>query len=213
MVKNIYLVRHGQSQTNVTGEFAGQLDTPLSELGVKQSKCLIDYFKDVKIDEIYSSKLQRAYNTIKPVADMFNIKIITDDRIMEINGGDWQGVTYDYLNKTSKSFQTIWKTDLYNARCDNGESIKEICDRVVDFLLDVVKNSKAENIIISTHAVPIRAIIAYLTFGSCERIAEISWTLNAGITKLVCEDDKLFIKDKLISSHLKEFITALPTTV
>ena len=88
MNKTIYLVRHGQSETNVSDTFAGQLNTPLSELGMKQSNCLLEFFKNVKIDEIYSSVLQRAYDTIKPVADALNIKIKTDDRIKEIYGGD-----------------------------------------------------------------------------------------------------------------------------
>lgn len=213
MNKTIYLVRHGQSETNVSDTFAGQLNTPLSELGMKQSNCLLEFFKNVKIDEIYSSVLQRAYDTIKPVADALNIKIKTDDRIKEIYGGDWQGDTYEHINKVSKTFQTTWKTDLYNARCDNGESVKELCDRVVNFLLEIINKSTAENIIISTHAVPIRAILSYVTFGTAERIADISWTLNAGISVLKYENGKLFIKEKLISSHLKDLITVLPTTV
>ena len=213
MDKTIYIVRHGQSETNISGEFAGQLDTPLSELGIKQSLLLLDFFSGIQIEEIYSSSLQRAYNTIKPVAEKFNINIKTDNRIKEIYGGDWQGDTYKHINEVSKTFQTTWKTNLYNARCDNGESIKELCDRVIDFLLEIVKKSTAKNIIISTHAVPIRAILSYLTFGTCEKIADISWTVNAGISVIKYENGKLYVKDKLISSHLKDLITILPTTV
>ena len=58
----IYFVRHGQTDFNRAGISQGQLDIPLNDCGEQQAKLCGKRFKDVKLDFILSSDLQRAYN-------------------------------------------------------------------------------------------------------------------------------------------------------
>ncbi|KIM76346.1 hypothetical protein PILCRDRAFT_91610 [Piloderma croceum F 1598] len=56
------LIRHGQSQSNMDQSIYDEND-PLTELGKKQAECLGNNWKDVHIDDLYSSTLDRAYDT------------------------------------------------------------------------------------------------------------------------------------------------------
>ncbi len=69
----IYFVRHGESQNNVEGVFAGQRnDSQLTEKGKKQARAAGKEFQDkrVRIDRIISSPLKRALGTAEIIADI-----------------------------------------------------------------------------------------------------------------------------------------------
>jgi broad specificity phosphatase PhoE len=59
----IYFVRHGETEYNVLNLMQGHMDIPLNENGINQAKIAREELKDLKIDEIYSSPLIRAYKT------------------------------------------------------------------------------------------------------------------------------------------------------
>ena len=69
MSTELYLIRHGQSLGNFERRFLGHTDLDLTPLGYKQAQCAAAFFKDIKIDAVYSSDLLRAFNTAKAVAD------------------------------------------------------------------------------------------------------------------------------------------------
>ena len=72
---NIYIVRHGQNEDNANGILNGHRDLPLTELGITQAKETAEMIKesDIHIDKIYSSPLQRAYQTGEAIANALNL--------------------------------------------------------------------------------------------------------------------------------------------
>ncbi len=210
---NIYLVRHGESQTNIEKRFAGHLETPLTKTGEKQAQLLLNYFKDKNIDKIYSSSLSRAVNTIAPTADFYGLEIIKDDRLKEINAGDWQGKTYLEIIDSSYQFRVVWKTDMANCVCDNGESVKDCAKRVFDALIDVAENSNAKNVIITSHGLSIRTILSNVLYGDIKNLDKLSFLVNAGISLLTYENGKFAVKELLITEHLGNMITKVPSIV
>ena len=57
----LLFVRHGQSEANLEGVFAGQIDPALTELGYRQAECTAEFIaKTYQVDAVYSSDLQRA---------------------------------------------------------------------------------------------------------------------------------------------------------
>lgn len=68
----LYIVRHGQSCTNIKGGYAipdeeltrdQWVNPPLTDLGIHQAKQLGEYYKDEKFDAVYASPLRRATMT------------------------------------------------------------------------------------------------------------------------------------------------------
>ena len=88
----IILVRHAESDANGSGFFAGQLDIPLSDRGREQARRTANYMaKTYQVDKIYSSDLSRAYDTAKPIAEMFGLEIEKEkcsERLILANGKD-----------------------------------------------------------------------------------------------------------------------------
>lgn len=71
----IYLARHGQDKDNEMGILNGHRDMPLTEIGMDQASQVAQKIKASKIhfDKIYSSPLQRAYQTAKIISDCLEI--------------------------------------------------------------------------------------------------------------------------------------------
>ena len=80
----IILARHGETTWNIEGRYQGQEDTPLSERGLNQGQLLAAGLRNVPIDLCISSPLQRSFQTCKFCADLHNLPVATDDRLMEI---------------------------------------------------------------------------------------------------------------------------------
>ena len=68
-MKKVLYVRHGQSETNLRGVFAGgNDDTRLTDLGREQAKNAGKELKGIKIDRIICSPLSRTYETAQIIA-------------------------------------------------------------------------------------------------------------------------------------------------
>ncbi|MDE6747219.1 MAG: histidine phosphatase family protein, partial [Oscillospiraceae bacterium] len=87
----IYFVRHAEAMGNVQEFFQGRTDCEISERGAKQLEYLAEWFKDVPIERIYSSPLKRTISTAEAVNRHHGLPIIEDERLIEIDGGVWEG--------------------------------------------------------------------------------------------------------------------------
>ena len=95
----IYLIRHGESQANERDVFLGHGDLDLTEKGKKQAELTAEYLKACHFDVIYSSDLLRAYHTAEATAKKVGLPIVKDERLREIDAGEWDFKTFDDLEK------------------------------------------------------------------------------------------------------------------
>ena len=89
-----------------------------------------------------------------------NTNIIYDDRLKELNFGDWEGKSWDAIYQTNLG--KIWFDDYINISCPNGESYKTLIGRVSSFINDLQQFADHEVICIVTHAGIIRAFLAII---------------------------------------------------
>ena len=59
----IFLIRHGETDSNKSHRFQGRLDNPLNAEGIQQAERLVEFMKEQKIDVVYSSSMKRARMT------------------------------------------------------------------------------------------------------------------------------------------------------
>ena len=81
MPTTLIMIRHGYSKSNKAFRFTGHLNIGLDERGKAQAEKLGEYFKNHKIDKLYSSDLIRAYDTAKPISKATGLPIIADKRL------------------------------------------------------------------------------------------------------------------------------------
>jgi broad specificity phosphatase PhoE len=93
-MKHLYFIRHGQSELNVLGIFAGSIDTPLTDIGRLQAKQAASEIKSLGIDLIVTSDLSRASETARIIAEEINYAtsdIISEALFTEQSYGSLEG--------------------------------------------------------------------------------------------------------------------------
>ncbi len=207
---DLYFIRHGQSEANVSQSFAGYTDSPLTPLGKKQAEATSAFFDEIKPDKVYSSPLQRAYNTGLAVAKRYNIEIETDDRLKEIYGGKWETIPFAELINLYHDDFSVWINDLGKAVCTEGESTIELQNRVNQAVLEIVKNNPGRKIVIATHATPIRVMECIWNKVSLTEMKDIPWVSNASVTHVRYENSEGKIIFRSYDKHLAGMTTELP---
>lgn len=161
-MNTLYFIRHAESEANKARIMASQLAYPLTEEGRAEASLIAEELKDIAgIDLIISSPLKRAVQTAEPFSRVFSTAIELDERITEQHLGRFSGMGYDQVKLEPDYIQDQlrrwdWEPD------GGGESYKMIADRVSSFFDDISEKYKNRNILIVTHAVTMRLIIATL---------------------------------------------------
>jgi probable phosphomutase (TIGR03848 family) len=158
------LLRHAHSVANKAGILAGQLEgIGLSKDGIAQVNKLTSYFENLKIDRIISSPMQRCLETVEGIARSKRKRISIDERLIEMNYGSWSGKKLSKLSRM-KEWKVI-QTKPSAFRFPQGESFKELEERIESLLKDLSRKYPKETILIITHG-DIVKIAASLTVGS-----------------------------------------------
>lgn len=157
----IYITRHGQTQWNQERRLQGWKDAPLTELGIKQAEELGNRIKKIDLDHIYCSPLGRTKKTAEIALDGKNIPLSLDERLKEINMGDWEGIDAEKVKENHpKHYNLFWNSpDKYEP--DTGESYIDIYDRVTDALDEIISKHSDENILIISHGCASKVMLAY----------------------------------------------------
>jgi broad specificity phosphatase PhoE len=130
----LYCVRHGESTYNAEGRVQGQSDVPLSELGLRQGHAVAAALRQVPIEKIVSSPLQRAYKTAEIAAEMLSLKICTDDRLKELNAGVFQDRLRSELEKLYPKELARWSSGDPEFAIPGGESRNDLKRRGMEVL-------------------------------------------------------------------------------
>ncbi|MEG1979686.1 MAG: histidine phosphatase family protein [Victivallaceae bacterium] len=130
-MKIVYLIRHGSLPEHCTKGLVGSSDVPLSELGVAESKALGRYLDKIKFDCIFSSPLQRAVATCQNALP--GREFVRDERLREINFGDWEKLTFDEVQQLDPVNCKKWMTYPEKFGFPNGENMDNLSVRVKSF--------------------------------------------------------------------------------
>lgn len=215
MSTTVYLIRHGESEANLHDVFLGHYNMDLTQIGRKQASMTADYLKSQvsQTDVIYSSDLVRAYHTAKYTAELFDMPIIKDKNLREIDAGYWDTVKFDDLaNKFADSYDT-WCNNIGFARCDGGESVEELQKRIVSAVTRIARRHKDGVVFLFTHATPIRVFAAHCLMKSLEEVKDVPWVANASITKVIFDNEAFELEEYGYDSFMGHLSTRLPSNV
>ena len=159
----IILVRHGETTWNIEGRYQGQEDTPLSERGLRQGHLLAEGLHHIPIDVCISSPLQRSYQTCKFCADLHKLSVATDERLLEINHGSWEGVLAPEIAKQFPQEFALWHTQPQLVQMpDGGESLEDVRKRARAAFDDYAAKYAGKTVLVAAHDAVNKAIICDL---------------------------------------------------
>ena len=185
-MNKLILLRHGQSQWNLENRFTGWKNVPLTEKGEIEAKKAGELLKKnkINIDKVFSSVLERANRTAEIAvnqAKLYNLldnnKLIMtrSEKLNERDYGDLVGLNKEETsNKFGKDQVHIWRRS-YNTPPPNGESLKDVVDRVSPYFYENIKPimDRGENILIVAHGNSLRAMMIGLGMYKPEEISSI----------------------------------------
>lgn len=210
----LYFVRHGQSLSNLLTQFAGSLDTPLTEKGIAQADSTAAFLCDVPFAAVYASDLSRAYNTGAAVAAIQQVPIHAAPQLREIFAGEWEGKLYSELEEKYSESYAVWRHQIGCSKCPGGESVRDLQARIRKCVEEIVRKHPDETICIATHATPIRVMECVWTHTPLELMHTIPWVSNASVT-IAQYDDALLgqLVQRDLHDHLGDLRTVLAKNV
>ena len=107
----IYLIRHAEAEGNLFRRAQGHWNGKITERGKKQIDALAGRFKDIHIDAVYSSDLDRAVETAGALLRGRDLELHTTRQLREIHMGVWEGDSWGNLSYR-------WPEQMYNFNND-----------------------------------------------------------------------------------------------
>jgi probable phosphoglycerate mutase len=198
----LIIVRHGESEWNRIHRYQGQLDAPLSELGLQQADALAERLKHEPLDIIYSSPLQRAAKTAQAIAQHHaNVPFVYADELLEIHHGEWQGKYAHEIAEQYAEGLREWRAHPTRAQMPGGESFSNILKRTLDFRERIYAQHQDQTVLVSTHDVIVKILVADALGMNMDRINRI-WVTNASISVIEYGEDLPYLVSLSEASHL-----------
>jgi probable phosphomutase (TIGR03848 family) len=159
MSTTFLFIRHATNDTvgvRVAGRTPG---VHLNDEGRRQAEVLANRLGGIHLDAIYSSPLERAFETAEPIAERHGLGIIRLESLNEIDFGDWTWKGLDGLHEDE-----LWhrfNTFRSGMRIPGGETIVEVQARIVAEVLRLCEKHPQQTLAIVGHGDPIRAVISF----------------------------------------------------
>jgi probable phosphomutase (TIGR03848 family) len=160
----VILLRHGRSTSNTAGVLAGRSEgVDLDDKGREQAAGLIDRIGDLPIRAVVSSPLLRCRRTVEPLAEALCLEPLIDDRLAEVDYGEWTGRKIGELTK-----EPLWgvvQAHPSAAVFPGGEGLAQVQARAVAAVRDHDRRLAAEHggdalWVACTHGDVIKAVVA-----------------------------------------------------
>lgn len=158
MSATILLVRHAEHVEFGRVLSGRRRDVALSPEGLQQAAIVADLLGTTPISAVYSSPRERAWYTAREIAEPHELKVVTENRLDEIDFGDWTGLSFTELE--GEPLWSEWNEQRGAARPPQGESMAEATDRAFSFLEEAATEHDGGTIVALSHCDIIRGVIA-----------------------------------------------------
>lgn len=148
----LYIMRHGKTDWNEKHRLQGRTDIPLNEVGREMARKAAIQYKEIPFDLCFSSPLSRAFETAQIVLEGRKIEIITDDRLMEMSFGIYEGIENSF-EIPDCPINTLFKDPAAYQGAEGAETLQELFSRTGDFLKKEIEPrlEQGQNILIVGH--------------------------------------------------------------
>jgi 2,3-bisphosphoglycerate-dependent phosphoglycerate mutase len=144
----LFIFRHAQTTDNVTKTFSGRRDPDLTESGIQEAEKIRNELKEEKVIKAYCAPNKRTKNTLEIVLEHHSdVEMVADPRLRERDYGDLTGKNKDEVAKKFPDKYPLWHRS-YDVPPPNGESIKDVEVRVLEFLKEMLQNVWQNDIIL-----------------------------------------------------------------
>jgi alpha-ribazole phosphatase len=157
----LLLIRHAQPREEAHGRCYGTLDIGLSARGLRHARHLARTLDRIDLAAIYSSPRQRALETAAALGQFHELAPIVDDRLREIDFGDFEGRTYEEIALSHPYLYRQWMETPTLVEFPRGESYTKLRMRALAALQSIRAGHPGEAVVIVAHGGVLRAMLAH----------------------------------------------------
>ncbi|EGT0647728.1 MULTISPECIES: adenosylcobalamin/alpha-ribazole phosphatase [Citrobacter] len=158
----LWLVRHGETEANVAGLYSGHAPTPLTERGIAQAQTLGTLLRNVPVDNVLCSELERARHTTQLILAEREVPVRNMPELNEMFFGDWEMRHHRDLAREDAENYAVWCNDWQNATPTNGEGFQAFSRRVERFIAQLADYKACQNLLVVSHQGVLSVLIARL---------------------------------------------------
>jgi broad specificity phosphatase PhoE len=160
-LKQLFFVRHGQTEWNAAARMQGQWNSDLNDLGRAQADVNGRLLAGLDIQMLFASPLDRTRQTAQIVNRHLDVPVAYDDRIKEWDCGDWSGYLYAEVKAKWADEWAALEADRFHYRGPNCENYPDMIRRSTPFLEEIQAHA-ARNIAIVSHGMIGRVMVSTL---------------------------------------------------
>lgn len=155
---HLYVIRHGETEWNAQKRMQGRLDSDLTAKGIHHAKLLGRKLASTEFVAVISSPSRRTTETAKLIIGNHLLPFKTDERLMEIQLGNWQGKTLDEIQAMDPERYDCYRYHPRLFKIDEGEAFHDVKVRLEGFLQSIEDTYQSGNLLIVTHGVVIKTL-------------------------------------------------------
>lgn len=160
----LVLTRHGLTTRSTPEQHLGQtIDVPLNDPGRDQAIALAARLAPIAFDRVISSPLLRARQTAEAIreapCEVPRPPLETDRRLLEMDYGEWEGLTYEQIDARDARERRLWEQDPAAIPCPGGESGNDVAARARLFLEELLEEPGDRRVLAVAHSTLNRVLI------------------------------------------------------
>lgn len=198
----LYLARHVETTWNLAGRYQGRRESALSARGVRQGFALSEAFAHIapRIERIVASPLLRTRATASFVGERLNVPVETDDALLEIEHGTWNGRMRDEIAANDPELYRTWREHPEDVAFVDGETLTDVLARWRRFRSGFTAN-------VPTLAVTHDAVVRVALCDVARRPLADFWKVNvenAGFAVIEIDGAAWTLAEESVTAHLAE---------
>ena len=203
-VEQVHIIRHGQTKFNTERRLQGAMPVPLNDRGRQQSQLLGQLLRHRSIGAIYTSPRARAKETAVILGNCLEMAVVEDERLAEINFGDFEGHTFSEVARLYPEAYEKWESGYRRYRVPGGESRLDVQLRMEAAWRDITAaDSGGRDVVIVGHS---SAMMIFLA--SMFAHLPVKPVLNTSITTLERSEEIWRIRAFAETPHLAESLAS-----
>ena len=204
----LVLVRHGQSEWNLLGQWTGLTDVELTDEGRQEARRAASMLKDIDLHKAYTSTLKRAKHTLDEIVeqlDKTNLDRTEHEALNERDYGDltgknkWQ-VKEEYGEEKFMAWRRSWDHPV-----PGGETLKDVSERVLPYYEEhILRDLKAgKNVIVAAHGNSLRSLMKFLDDIADDKAHEVE-IMTGEVLVYEIDDDGTVVKKEVRVTNPKK---------
>lgn len=161
----LYLVRHGATEANERIPYVLQgsaIDLSLSARGERQARSVASFLKRFPISHVYSSTMRRARQTAESIGTELGLAPKAVANLHECDVGAWEGLDWDTIAEKHPEEHRRFVENPAESPYLGGESYGQVLERAWPVMERLLAAHAGESIVIVSHNVVNRALLARL---------------------------------------------------